>query len=90
MSSTLIKQLEEVSAKLTDVAARIQQLTNKKKNKNKYYVHVCKEADDLSKVAEQRISLAKALVRASTVKPKAKAKAVANGTATAQSPGSAK
>ena len=43
MSSTLIKQLEEVSAKLTAVAAKIQQLTNKKKNKNKYYVHVCKE-----------------------------------------------
>ena len=42
MSSTLIKQLEEVSAKLTEVAAKIQQLTNKK-NKNKYYVHVCKE-----------------------------------------------
>ena len=43
MSSQLIEQLEAVSKGLTEVAGKIQVLTNKKKNKNKYYHNVCKE-----------------------------------------------
>ncbi|CAL1164245.1 unnamed protein product [Cladocopium goreaui] len=80
MSSDLILQLKACAVKLQEAAEKLQARVKQQKNKNKHYAAIISEARFNGKVNEtrstaaERISLAKALIRA-VDKPKPKARA---------------
>ena len=91
MSSDLIKQLQAVILKLEHCGQQLQNLIHLKKNKNKHYQKVNEEVplhetsrvatgqvDELIELAQKRIQLGKALIRASEPKAKAKCKKAAS------------
>ncbi|CAK9091351.1 Uncharacterized protein SCF082_LOCUS43039 [Durusdinium trenchii] len=70
MSAGLIDQLTACAVSLSEQATKLQTLIENNANKNKHYAAIIQEATVVRKFASERVSLAKALIRA--VQPKAK------------------
>ncbi|CAK8991311.1 unnamed protein product [Durusdinium trenchii] len=88
MSTDLIDQLSACAVKLGRQAELLQQKIKSKQNKNRHYVDIIREVDEITAMAKGRLELAKALIRASEKSSKPKKKAAENpgDAATAKQP----
>ncbi|CAK9026587.1 Uncharacterized protein SCF082_LOCUS17564 [Durusdinium trenchii] len=78
MSTDLIDQLSACAVKLGRQAELLQQKIKSKQNKNRHYVDIIREVDEITAMAKGRLELAKALIRASEKSSKPKKKAAEN------------
>ncbi|CAK9006566.1 Uncharacterized protein SCF082_LOCUS9086 [Durusdinium trenchii] len=74
MSQELIEQLKACSVALGEQAELLQQKIKAKANKNKDYADLVTKVEELRKIAKERVTLAKALIRAVDKPAKAAAK----------------
>lgn len=65
MSGDLISQLNACAVKLQGQADSLQQKIRQKRNRNSDYKDTLREIEEISKIAAERVQLAKALIRAS-------------------------